>query len=104
MVDAQALIQAIGKPSGAKTFGDFADSFVKAVLKSGEDIHRIDVVFDRYYQDSVMGGIKQKCPRGTRPVQRVVEGIYVPLPSNWLNFTALPENIFISATNDTSIR
>ena len=47
IIDGQALVVAIGKPPGLVTFGDFANTFVEAVLKAGANFNRIDVVFDR---------------------------------------------------------
>jgi len=49
VIDGMALVQAIGKPAKAKTFGDLADIFTKNVFKSfSATCTRIDVVFDRY--------------------------------------------------------
>ena len=46
VVDGQALVMALGRPSEYNTFDDFADKFVKAVLVTGNDFDRIDVTFD----------------------------------------------------------
>jgi len=35
IIDGQALVVAIGKPTAAKTFGDLADTFVETVFQSG---------------------------------------------------------------------
>ena len=48
IIDGQALVVTLGKPTNATTFGDLADIYVRAVLKLGADFQRIDVVFDRY--------------------------------------------------------
>ena len=56
VVDGQALVMALGRPSEYNTFDDFADKFVKAVLVTGNDFDRIDVTFD-----SRQGTVHQMC-------------------------------------------
>lgn len=41
VIDGQALEMALGRPSDCNTFDDLGDKFVKAVLASGKDFHRI---------------------------------------------------------------
>ena len=53
IIDGQAVIAAIGKPKDAKTFGDLADVFVNTVMHIGKKYKRIDLVFDRYKQESI---------------------------------------------------
>ena len=53
VVDDQALVMALGTPSDCNTFDDLGDKFVKAVLASGKDFDRIDVIFDRYRETSI---------------------------------------------------
>ncbi len=56
IIDGHALIQAIhaiGKPAGAKIFGDFAAIFGLSVMQSGFLFDRIDVLFDRYYSTTI---------------------------------------------------
>lgn len=92
VIDGQARIMAIGKPVGAKTFGDVADVFTASVLQSGNPYARIDVVFDRYREESIKSGTRTKRTKTSRPIRRLVEGRSVPLPNSWANFIALPEN------------
>ncbi len=47
--------QALGKLDAAVAFGDLADTYVKTVLKAGSGYHRIDVVFDRYRDETIKG-------------------------------------------------
>ena len=42
------LVSAIGKPIDAKTFGDFGDNFLAAVVGSGSRYQEVHVIFDRY--------------------------------------------------------
>lgn len=53
LIDGQALVQAIGKPAEATTFGDLADVYVKSVLKKGDSFGRVDILFDRYRDLSI---------------------------------------------------
>ena len=82
IIDGQALVQAIGKPHGATSFGDLADTLVKSVMQMGAKFDRIDVVFDRYYTQTIKGGTRQKRSKGTRPIRRLIESRDVPLPIN----------------------
>jgi len=92
IIDGQALVQTIGKPAGLVTFGDFANTFVQAVLSAGARFNRIDVVFDRYYEVSIKSATRTRRSLGTRPIRRIIEHVNVPLPSNWSNFIGLSEN------------
>ena len=53
IIDGQALVVALGKPDAALTFGDLADTYLKTVLKAGSGYHIIDVVFDRYRDETI---------------------------------------------------
>jgi len=67
LIDGLALVSAIGKPSGAQTFGDFADSFQTAVLQAGSRHQQIHVIFDRYREDSIKSGTRERHTKSTRP-------------------------------------
>jgi hypothetical protein len=92
IVDGQALVNAIGKPQTAVTFGDLADVFIEAVLWSGADFQRIDVLFDRYYELSIKGGTRNRRKQGAVAIRRMIESEDVPLPAKWDNFLAHQEN------------
>ena len=92
IIDGQALVQSIGKPDGAKTFGDLADVFCHAICcKQGK---RINVVFDRYNVISIKAETRAKrvgkAPK--RSIRLVIDGRDVPLPVNWSQFINLPDN------------
>ena len=53
LIDGLALVSAIGRPPGAQTFGDFAESFQAAALQAGSHYHQIHVTFDQYREDSI---------------------------------------------------
>ena len=54
IINGQALVVALEKSDAAVTFGDLADTYLKTV-KAGTDYYRIDVVFDRYRDEIIMG-------------------------------------------------
>lgn len=94
VIDGQASVVAFGKPPEAKTFGDYADRFVKHILNVGQRFDRIDVTFDHYKDTgtSIKDGTRGKRKKKSRPIRRLVESRDVPLPSNWNDFLALSEN------------
>ena len=92
IIDGQALVVAHGKPDAAVTFGDLADTYVKTVLKAGSEYHRIDVVFDRYRDETIKGTTRTRRSKTARPIRRLVEGRDVPLPNNWSNVLSLADN------------
>ena len=93
LIDGFALVAALGKPHEAKTFGDFADCYVNAVLRKSSKYQRVDVLFDRYRKHSIKATTRSRRSKGNaRPVRRVIEGREVPLPIKWQAFLALGEN------------
>jgi len=94
VIDGQALmvVMAFGRPSDCNTFDDLGDKFVKAVLASGKDFHRIDVTFDRYRGKSIKCATRKKRSRGHAPIRRIIEDGSVPLPKSWSNLVALDES------------
>ena len=92
MIDGQALIIAMGKPLACKTFGQLADMFVDRVLCASSRYDRVDVVFDRYREESIKAFTRQRRSKTCRPLRRLIENREVPLPANWANFTALSDN------------
>ena len=83
------MIVALGKPADAVTFGDLADTYVKTVLKGGSKYQRIDIVFDRYREETIKGTTRIRYTKAARPIRRLVEGRDVPLPKDWSNFMSL---------------
>ena len=65
---------------------------MKTVLKAGSQYHRIDVVFDRYRNETIKGTTRTRRNKTARPIRRLVEGRGVPLPKNWLNLLSLTDN------------
>ena len=59
IIDGQAQVNSIGKPTNAKTFGNLADIFVTSVFQSATSFDRVDIVFDRYKDESIKSGTQQ---------------------------------------------
>ena len=95
IIDGQALVQATGKPKSANTFGDLAQIFSSTCLSyMKKPCTRVDVVFDRYENDSIKAGTRsfRKGTGSKRPVRRMVKDKEVSLPNNWKQFIDLEEN------------
>ena len=92
VVDGQALVMALGRPSDCNTFDDLGDKFVKTVLGSEKDFDRTDMIFDRYWEMLIKCATRNK--RFSRPCsnRRIIEDGSLPLPKSWCNFVALDEN------------
>ena len=58
----------------------------------GKNYKRIDVVFDRYRDDTIKAGTSTQRTQAARPIRRVIESRDVPLPRNSANFLLLSEN------------
>ncbi len=65
---------------------------MKTVLKAGSKYHIIDVVFDRYRDETIKGTTRTRRSKTARPIRRLVEGRAVPLLKNWSNFLSLADN------------
>lgn len=93
VIDAMAVVQAIGKPVGATTFGDLADSFSKSILSHFKAATRVDVVFDQYRNNSIKSGTRtRRAGVKGRSIRRVIEGRTVPLPTQWQGFISMSAN------------
>ena len=58
------------KAAWHRTFGEYANVFASTVFKMGAKYQRIDVVFDRYQDESVKAGTWTKRKQRHRPVRR----------------------------------
>ena len=94
LIDGHGLIQALGKPPGCQTFGDYANVFMNNVTSHFRcHTKRGEVVFDRYTgQQSIKTVTMSKRVWKTKPVRKVIDGRNVPLPQVWSNFNASDEN------------
>ena len=92
IIDGQAVVAAMGKPAEAKVFGDVADAFINTVMHIGRKYKRIDLVFDRYEQESIKNRTRKRRSKAAQPIRRIIESRDVPIPKSWPNFMALPAN------------
>jgi len=92
IIDGQAMIMSLGKPSDVNTFGEYADVVLKYIFKQGEAYDRIDVTFDRYRDLSIKADTRVKRTKKSRPIRRLIEDKDVPLPNKWTDFLASTDN------------
>ncbi|CAG9818055.1 unnamed protein product [Phaedon cochleariae] len=92
IIDGQALVNSIGKPATATTFGDLAATFIDGVVHLERPYVRVDILFDRYHTKSIKSGTRCRRTRGAAPVRRDITSAAIPLPKNWKNFLALGDN------------
>ena len=88
LTNSMALVAGVEKLPGTQTFGDYAIAFHTAVSNAGSLYQEIHVVFDRFVDDSIKSGTRQRHTKTTCPIRQVTENDSVPLPQNWQNFLA----------------
>ena len=62
------------------------------MLAAGSEYHRVDVVVDRYRDETIKGTTRTRCGKAARTIRRLVEGRGVPLPKHWSNVLSLADN------------
>ena len=88
IVDGAAAVHKIN-PGLCSTFEDYCDKAFKGYIMScGRDIHRIDLVFDAYWDNSLKSSTRLR--RGTG--DRVKVTLQTPIPKNWNAFLKVSEN------------
>ncbi len=89
ILDGAAIVQMM-PPGCAKTFGQYSSLFVESVKKEfrSESMRRIDVVFDRYFPDSLKSDTREKRGCGTR----ISVKANTPICNNWRQFLRVSEN------------
>ena len=92
VIDGQATVMSLGKPSDVSTFGEYASMFVKHILKQNEAYERIEVTFNRYRDLSIKDGTRAKRTKKSRPIRRLIEDGDVPLPQKWTDLLASTDN------------
>ena len=92
VIDGQAAVVALGKPSHASNFGHLADAFNNSIINAGKNFDRIDITFDRYREASIKSTTRVRRTKKSRPVRRMTENREVLLPSKWSDFLALPDS------------
>ena len=92
-IDGMAAVQSLANSSGAKTFGEWSDRFLRHVTSHfSESCTRVDVLFDRYVKNSIKGGTRDKSKekKGTR-IRRNVDNRDQRI-GNWERFIILEDN------------
>ena len=65
-----------------RTFGDFAENFLKVTFGYAKNFERVDLVFDRYRAHSIKSATRVKRKKGV-VIRRVLAHRDVPLPHDW---------------------
>ena len=52
----------------------------------------MDVVFNRYRDETIKGTTRTRRSKAAWPIRRLVEGNDIPLPKNWSNCLSLADN------------
>ena len=90
IIDGPVLVNIL-KPTGCKTFGDYASSvFVPYMGQQQQHANRVDVVWDQYSDNSLKSQAREKRARGGHERRRVTASS--PLPKNWHQFLRHDEN------------
>ena len=81
IMDGMTMVQALGKPKGAETFGDYASIFSVAINANFRDLHnRVDVVFDSYKDISIKEAARQRRTGKTGSIRREISSRDLKLP------------------------
>ena len=62
------------------------------MLAAGSEYLRIDVVVDRYRDETIKGTPRTRLSKAALTIRRLVEGRDVPLPKHWSNCLSLADN------------
>ena len=93
IIDAMALVHAMGKPQKAHTFGDYAANFITNVKKYfTPTCTRVDVVFDSYQLTSIKDGTRKHRTGKKRPIRSVIKSSDVKLPHDMKSFLQSTKN------------
>ena len=80
------------KSRGSRTFQDYAQQiFIHYLLSQLESVDRVDIVWDRYLQDSLKQSTREcRMNSGTSLWQWVLDN--APIPPKWENFLQIKHN------------
>ena len=99
ILDGAAITQ-MTPPGSTTTFGQYVQVFAESILKEfkSDTLRRIDVVFDRYFKDSLKSDSREKRGIGTRIAVKAT----TPICNNWRQFLLVNENkeeLFLPSCN-----
>lgn len=83
LFDGMALIQGLGKPTNAKTFGEYANILKAIVFKNKYNAERIDFVLDHYEDLSIKNCTREKRGHKIDAIERAIESSDTLLPQQW---------------------
>ena len=88
IIDGAAIVQML-HPKNSRSFSEYAsDVFIPYIMSQFRNATRLDLVWDRYVEDSLKGTARAKRGKGVR--RRVVaEGV---IPKNWQSFLRVNSN------------
>ena len=93
IVDGMALIQAMGKAKEIKTFGEYAEHFVRAKNNNFQSpCTRVDVVFDCYKEYSIKGAVRKRRTGKDRGIRCEIRNKDLKMPENWKSFIDINGN------------
>jgi len=84
VLDGTAIVQKL-QPAASKTFEEYAQHIVSYMSTKLQTLSRLDLVWDTYLADSLIGSTRAK--RGQRVRRRVVAA--AAIPGNWQNFLSI---------------
>ena len=88
IIDGAVIVQML-KPATVKNFDQYASQiFIPYILSQFQKASRIDLVWDRYIENTLKSAARAKRGKGVR--RRVVSG--TPIPSNWHDFLRVDSN------------
>ena len=91
VLDGAVIIHML-RPRGCRFFKDYAQNiFQPFIMSSLDKVKRLDVIWDRYLENSLKQSAREKRMNlGTAQRQRVLSDS--PIPSNWESFLRIEEN------------
>ena len=88
MFDGAAIVQML-QPKTARTFQDYAEQvFVPYISNQMKNVHRADIIWDMYLDDSLKASTRERRGKGIR--RRVLHSVAVP--KNWRDFLRINDN------------
>ena len=72
-IDGMALVQSIGKPTTANTFGELADVYCRSVFRHFHGTCKtLDVIFDSYRELTIKGKARERRSTKTIKIWRII--------------------------------
>lgn len=88
MFDGAAIVQML-QPKTARTFQDYAEQvFVPYISNQLQGVHRADIIWDSYLDDSLKASTRERRGKGLR--RRVLPAVTVP--KSWRDFLRINDN------------